>query len=151
MRGRDSDSLQVTLRREWGALSRTAETRRAAASRILHTCFPLCREGPGELTFWSRRTMGKMLDAIRTDVTLRSTRNPVHLMERALMWLHEQEVIRLNRGLTVFRPAMTIRLANDRRQFTASDFAPLNMHYDEQTRTGPYHGPLCAGRPRVDG
>ena len=49
------------------------------------------------------------------------------------MWLHEQEVIRLNRGLTVFRPAMTIRLANDRRQFTASDFAPLNMHYDEQT------------------
>ena len=77
--------------------------------------------------------MGKLLDAIRTDVTLRSTRNPVRLMERALMWLHEQEVIRLNRGLTVFRPAMTIRLANDRRQFTASDFAPLNMHYDEQT------------------
>ena len=27
VRGRDSDSLQVTLRREWGALSRTAETR----------------------------------------------------------------------------------------------------------------------------
>ena len=77
--------------------------------------------------------MGKMRDAIRTDVALRSTRNAVRLMERALLWLHEQEVIRLNRGLTVFRPAMTIRLAKERRQFTASDFAPLNMHYDEQT------------------
>ena len=133
VRGRDSDSLQVTLRREWGALSRTAETRRAAASRILQHLLSTLPRGARGVDLLAETTMGKMLDAIRTDVTLRSTRNPVRLMERALMWLHEQEVIRLNRGLTVFRPAMTIRLANDRRQFTASDFAPLNMHYDEQT------------------
>ena len=132
VRGRDSDSLQVTLRREWGALSRTAETRRAAASRILQHLLSTLPRGARGVDLLADTTMGKMLDAIRTDVTLRSTRNPVRLMERALMWLHEQEVIRLNRGLTVFRPAMTIRLANDRRQFTASDFAPLNMHYDEQ-------------------
>ena len=133
VRGRDSDSLQVTLRREWGALSRTAETRRAAASRLLQHLLSTLPRGARGVDLLADTTMGKMLDAIRTDVTLRSTRNPVRLMERALMWLHEQEVIRLNRGLTVFRPAMTIRLANDRRQFTASDFAPLNMHYDEQT------------------
>ena len=31
---------------------------------------------------------------------------------RALMWLHEQEVIRLHKGLAVFRSAMTIRLGS---------------------------------------
>ena len=53
-------------------------------------------------------------------------------MGRALLWLHEQEVMRLNRGLTVFRPAMTIRLMPHRRGFVQSDFAPLKLHYDEQ-------------------
>ena len=53
-------------------------------------------------------------------------------MDRALLWLHEQEVIRLNRGLTVFRPAMTIRLKQERRSFAQADFASLNLHYDEQ-------------------
>ncbi len=133
VRGRDSDSLHVTLRREWGALSRTAEIRRAAANRMLQHLLSTLPRGARGVDLLAETTMGKMLEAVRADVTLRSTRNPVRLMERALLWLHEQEVVRLNRGLTVFRPAMTIRLANERRQFTASDFAPLRVHYDEQT------------------
>ena len=133
VRGRDSDTLQVTLRREWGALSRTAEVRRAAACRLLEHLLSTLPQGAKGVDLLAETTMGRMLGAIRTDIALRSTRNPVRLMERALMWLHEQEVRRLNRGLNVFRPAMTIRLANDRRQFTASDFSPLDMHYDEQT------------------
>ena len=59
-------------------------------------------------------------------------RNPQRLMDRALLWLHEQEVIRLNRGLAVFRPAMTIRLRPERRGFAQADFASLQLHYDEQ-------------------
>ena len=48
------------------------------------------------------------------------------LMERALLWLHEQEVIQLNKGLTVFRPAMTIRLQFGTTWFCeGSDFQPL--------------------------
>ncbi len=133
VRGRDSDTLQVTLRREWGALSRTAQIRRAAAGKLVEHLLSALPLGTRGVDLLAETTMGRMQEAIRTDAVLRSTRNPVRLMERAHMWLHEQEVIRLNRGLTVFRPAMTIRLANDRRQFTASDFAPLNMHYDEQT------------------
>ena len=55
------------------------------------------------------------------------------LMERALLWLHEQEIIRLNKGLAVFRLAMTVRLSKENRQFTNADFTPLSIHYDEQT------------------
>ena len=50
------------------------------------------------------------------------------------MWLHEQEVVRLNKGLAVFRPAMTIRLNPDKRGFAQTDFASLKLHYDEQVR-----------------
>ena len=54
-------------------------------------------------------------------------------MERALLWLHEQEVIRLHKGLVVFRPAMKIRLEPGvRRVFTGADFEPLALHYQGQ-------------------
>ena len=78
--------------------------------------------------------MGKLLAELQSDLTLRSeVRNPDKLMDRALLWLHEQEIIRLNKGLAVFRPAMTIRLKPERRGFIEADFRPLRMHYDEQT------------------
>ena len=49
-----------------------------------------------------------------------------------LLWLHEQEVIRLDKGLAVFRPAMTMRLAGKGVVLVKDDFAPLEEHYDEQ-------------------
>ena len=78
-------------------------------------------------------TLGKLLAAVRSDVVIRSeARDPARLTDRALLWLHEQEVIRLNRGLTVFRPAMTIRLRPETRGFAQTDFASLQLHYNEQ-------------------
>ena len=41
-------------------------------------------------------------------------------------------MIRLNKGLAVFRPAMTIKLKQERRGFSEPDFRPLKLHYDEQ-------------------
>ena len=46
----------------------------------------------------------------------------------------EQEVIRLNKGLAVFRPVMTILLQPERRGFDQADFPSLQFHYDEQVR-----------------
>jgi ATP-dependent DNA helicase RecQ len=59
-------------------------------------------------------------------------RDMTKLLDRALLWLHEQEVIRLNKGLAIFRPAMTIRLVQERRGFARADFEPLKLHYAEQ-------------------
>ena len=55
------------------------------------------------------------------------------LVDRALLWMHEQEVVTLNRGLTVFRPAMTLNVVRDGRTFTLADYRPLREHYDEKT------------------
>ena len=135
LRGRDGETLQVTLQREWNALARLAELRRAAAGRLLdHLLASLPQESRGT-DLLAETTQGKLLSAVRSDMTLRSEVRDeamARLMGRALLWLHEQEVIRLNKGLTVFRPAMTIRLRPERRGFANSDFASLKLHYDEQ-------------------
>ena len=72
---------------------------------------PAYRQEAGARTCWPKTTLGKLTQAIESDLALKSkVRNPAKLLNRALLWLHEQEVIRLNKGLAVFRPAMTIRL-----------------------------------------
>jgi ATP-dependent DNA helicase RecQ len=79
-------------------------------------------------------TMGKMQSAITGDVFLKgSVRDVTKLLGRALMWLHEQGVITLGRGLTIFRPAITVYLRSGGGQFTQKDFLPLDDHYREQT------------------
>ena len=136
VRRHDRDTVQVTLRRKWSDLERTAELRRAATVRLLEHLLATLPAGIAGTDLLTETTMGKLVAALREDILIRATaRSPEKLMERALLWLHEQEVIQLNRGLTVFRPAMTIRISGDRRRsFTATDFASLQIHYDEQVR-----------------
>ena len=111
VRGRDSETLRITLQRDWSSLRKTAELRRAAADRILKHFLSKVPRGTRGADLLVETTMGDMLKVVRSDMTLAGRgRNPEKLMDRALMWLHEQEVIRLNKGLTVFRSAMTIRL-----------------------------------------
>ena len=133
VRGRDGETVHVTLQRDWQSLKKTAELRRAAAGRLLdHLLASLPPDSRGT-DLLAETTLGKLLTAITSDFILRSAvKDPSRLMDRALLWLHEQEVIRLNKGLSVFRPAMTIRLRPERRGFEQSDFASLKLHYDER-------------------
>ncbi len=134
VRKRDAETVRVTLRREWGDLEDTAELRRAAASRLLDHLLDRLPPGSRGVDLLAETTLGKLLEAIRSDLILKSrVRHPEKLLDRALLWLHEMEVIRLNKGLAVFRRAMTIRLENrQRRGFTNADFEPLALHYKGQ-------------------
>jgi ATP-dependent DNA helicase RecQ len=130
----DAESLALELQREWSAVDATARRRRAAAERLLEhllACLPPGARGVDQL---AETTLGKLLAALESDLVLKAERAITpKLLDRALLWLHEQEIIRLNKGLAVFRPAMTIRLEQDwKKQFTRPDFAPLKLHYDEQ-------------------
>ena len=134
VRKRDAETARVTLRREWGDLEETAELRRAAASRLLNHLLDRLPPGSRGVDLLAETTLGKLLEAIRSDLILKSrVRHPDKLLDRALLWLHEMGVIRLNKGLAVFRRAMTIRLENrQRRGFTNADFEPLARHYKGQ-------------------
>ena len=130
----DAETARVRLQREWPALEETAELRREAAGRLLDHLLACLPPGSRGTDLLAETTLGKLTQAIESDLVLKSkVRNPAKLLDRALLWLHEQEVVRLNKGLAVFRPAMTIRLEQrDRRGFAKTDFEPLALHYKGQ-------------------
>ena len=134
VRKQDAESVRVTLKREWPSLVSIAQRRRNGAERLLEhflSCVPRGKRGNDLLV---ETTLGKLVQAIEGDPVLQESRDPRKLVDRALMWLHEQEVIRLNKGLTVFRPAMTIHLAQERRGFAQTDYQSLQLHYDGTVR-----------------
>ena len=130
----NAETVRVTLRREWRLLEETASIRRHAAGRLLDHLLACLPPGSRGTDLLAETTLGKLTRAIESDLVLRSqVRRPDKLLDRALMWLHEQEVIQLNKGLGVFRPAMTIRLQQrERRGFAKADFEPLAFHYTGQ-------------------
>jgi ATP-dependent DNA helicase RecQ len=130
----DAESVLLELQREWSALDQTARRRRAAAGCLLEHLLGSLPSGARGLDQLAETTLGKLLAALESDLVLKAEKAITpKLLDRALLWLHEQEIIRLNKGLAVFRPAMTIRLEPDwTKQFTQPDFSPLKLHYDEQ-------------------
>ncbi|CAK0752574.1 ATP-dependent DNA helicase RecQ [Gammaproteobacteria bacterium] len=133
LRRLDPETVQVTLQREWNALQETARRRREAASRLLDHLLASLPNGQRGTDLLAETTFGKLRAVLDQDLLMRtSIKDPQKLLERALLWLHEQEVIRLNKGLAVFRSAMTIRLTPERRGFLKADFEPLAGHYQEQ-------------------
>ena len=77
--------------------------------------------------------MGQLTDSLNSRLFRDTYVNADRLLQQALLWVHDQEVIRLNKGMSVLRPAMTIRLEEGRNRLLHSDFEPLQIHYDEQT------------------
>ena len=127
----DAETVRVTLQREWSDLEELASRRREGAKRLLDHLLACLPPGSRGTDLLAETTLGKLLEAITSDLFIES-RNPEKLLHHALLWLHDQEVIRLNKGLAVFRPAMTIRLEEERRGFATADFAPLDFHYKGQ-------------------
>ena len=137
VRKHDAETVRVILQREWRALEETASRRREGSRHLLEHLLAVLPPGSRGTDLLAETTLGKLLEAITADLELRSRiKDPEKLLDRALLWLHEQEVIRLHKGLAVFRPAMTIRLNDDkpRRGFAATDFKPLKLHYEGQVR-----------------
>ena len=135
VRKRDVETVWVTLRREWSVLEETVCRRHRGAKCLLAHLLGRLPRGIQGVDLLAETTMGKLLAAVRSDPALNSrVQHPQKLLDRALMWLHELDIIRLNKGLTVFRPAMTVRLnqGERRRGFTTVDFELLALHYGEQ-------------------
>ena len=127
-------SLLVRLQRSWSVVDKTAELRRQASGCLLSHFIEKVPKGVRGKDIPVKTTLGGLLAAINGDAVLRgSVSDPNKLMDRALLWLHEQEVVTLGKGLSVFRPAITLHLNPKGGNFTVQNFAPLEEHYTEQT------------------
>ena len=133
VRTRRNEVVQVTLLRDWRTIENSGNDRRQAAEAVLRHLLSRLPVGERGADLLVETTMGQLTDALNANQFLAKSVNTDRLLQQALLWLHDQEVIRLNRGLSVFRPAMTIRLDGSRNRFLNSDFEPLQIYYDEQT------------------
>lgn len=130
-----SNTLAVILQRQWQVLDDMAGRRRIAAELLLTHLLGKVTKGARGKDIQVETTIGDLLGVLSGDALIRSSgvRDMSKLMERALLWLHEQEVASLGKGLTIFRQAMTVHLNPAGGKFTQKDFAPLDEHYGEQT------------------
>ncbi|MGO8654734.1 RecQ family ATP-dependent DNA helicase, partial [Rhizobium ruizarguesonis] len=135
LRKASRNTLMVTLQRSWQALEQTANLRRQGGELLLGHFLARLPKGSRGKDIQVETTMGDLLSALTGDALLRGSgiQDMTKLMERALLWLHEQEVVTLGKGLTIFRQAMTVHLNPSGGQFNVKDFTPLEEHYSEQT------------------
>jgi ATP-dependent DNA helicase RecQ len=135
-RAHDPETVHLTLNRQWSVLENIAERRRSAAGRLLEHWLSCLPNGARGVDLLAETTLGKLTASVAGDALIAAeTPDLRKLVERALLWLHEQEVLRLNKGLAIFRSAMTLHLeSNWKLQFEKGHFQPLEVHYSELTR-----------------
>jgi len=127
-------TIFVRVGRSWPVVARTADLRRQGAQVLLAHLTGKVAKGKHGKDIQVETTLGAMLDALNGDALLRAeVKDMTRLMDRALLWLHEQQVVTLGRGLSVFRPAITLHLNPKGGRFTEQHFAPLEEHYGETT------------------
>ncbi|GAA4230183.1 RecQ family ATP-dependent DNA helicase [Sagittula marina] len=135
LRKASRNTLMVTLVRPWKTVEETARLRRLAAELLLNYLIGRLAKGVRGKDLQVETTIGDLLAQLTQDAFLNSSgvRDMTKLMERALLWLHEQGVLTLGKGLTVFRSAITVYIDPAGGQFTQTHFTPLEDHYGEQT------------------
>ncbi len=135
LRKLSSKAVEVALERPWRVVEQTAELRWMAAEKLLDFLIFKMPAGTRGKDIQVEATIGDLLSALTGDALIKASgvKDMTKLMERALLWLHEQQVLTLGKGLTVFRSAMTVYLKPSRAGFTRKDFLPLEEHYREQT------------------
>jgi ATP-dependent DNA helicase RecQ len=130
------DSYRVRVRRSWGAIQELAEKRRRVAAVVLDTLLAkIPASTPANSKYLVDFAFEELQEAVNRDLVLRSDlKDPDAAIERALMYLHEQQVIILQQGLAVFRSAMRIRLAAEAKgeRYTNAHYQPLAHHYRER-------------------
>ena len=106
--------MRLTLHRNWEVLADTADRRHIAGLRLLQHLLSSVPEGNRGTDLLAETTVRQAArhDPLGPDAEKREPGNPEKLLDRALLWLHEQQVIRLNKDLSVFTPALSIQLAS---------------------------------------
>ena len=128
------DTMQLRLQRSWSLLEQTASLRRQGGELLLRHLLDRLPKGVRGKDIAIETTLGEMQAVLNGDAFLRAAVQDIaKLMDRALLWMHEQQVVTLGKGLTVFRPAMTVHLNPKGGNFTVQNFQPLEEHYGEQT------------------
>lgn len=133
------DYLKLRIRGEfsWDQVQQLGQKRRSIAAVILPF---LCSRIPDSVRgkdIMVGTTFGELKQLIADDMELNATIKVSYrqkAIEHVLLYLHMQEVLTLNHGMTVMRRAMKLEVneSNAGKRFTREDFQKLDEHYRER-------------------
>jgi ATP-dependent DNA helicase RecQ len=127
--------LRVRLLRSWSSIQEIAQRRSAVASVLLEALLGKLSPDARGVDLRVECKLGELTGALHADMVIGPTvRDDLAAIHSGLLYLHDNEVLLLDRGKTVFRAAMTIQVYPEERarRFTVADFAPLSEHYTEK-------------------
>jgi len=134
---RDHLKLRIRGGYSWSQVEGLGDKRRRIAAAVLPFLFgklPPRQRGKDLLV---QTTFGELQHLLAADLELSTTIKPeqrLKALEHVLLYLHHQEVLTLNHGMTVMRRAMTIDINPDKQgqRYVKDDFQRLDEHYRER-------------------
>ena len=132
LRRLDRQMYRVVVQREWVELEALSRLRRACAQRVLTVFLERLPQGARGKDLEADLTLGQIGRALKDDLAIAAElRDVPAAVQTALLYLHEQGVMTLAHGLSIFRAAMTLRLYPEekKRGFAGHDYQPLADHY----------------------
>ena len=135
-RARGREAISLLLHRTWRNIREICDRRRAVAQVVLRRLLAAVAPDARGASLIVECKARELIDAITSDIELKhEVTDPAAALEHALLYLHDNRVLELDRGRAVFHSAMTIEVnaAAARRRFNKDDFAPLDEFYRERT------------------
>jgi len=131
----DRENYRVAVQRDWGEINALSRLRRDCGHVVLRAFVATLAPASRGKDLLASLTLGQINQALRSDLLLAGElRDVTAAAQAALMYLHDQKVLTLSQGLSVFRNAMTLHLNPDERarRFETSDYQPLADHYEQR-------------------
>ena len=135
-RARGREAISLLLHRTWRRIREICDLRRAVAQVVLRRLLAAVAPDARGASLIVECKARELIEAITSDIELKhAIEDPAAALEHALLYLHDNRVLELDRGRAVFHSAMTIEVnaAAARRRFNKDDFAPLEEFYRERT------------------
>ncbi|MFO6406418.1 UvrD-helicase domain-containing protein, partial [Pseudomonas aeruginosa] len=132
----DYIKLKVQGKYSWSQIERFGEKRRTIASKLLQFLIGKLAPASKGKDLMVQSTFGELVGVIESDLELSQVIPPnqrQRAIEHVLLYLHKQEVLTLNHGMTVMRRAMTIEVNADKKgSYLKDDYLRLDEHYSEK-------------------
>lgn len=134
---RDYIKLRIKGGHSWAKIVGFGDVRRALASKFLELLVGKLPPGLRGADLLVETSFGELLQVIGGDLELPHLIPPNRrrkVIEHVLLYLHRQDILTLNHGMTVMRRAMTIEVKKDdkRKTFLKEDYLRLDEHYREK-------------------
>ncbi|MDR1063959.1 MAG: RecQ family ATP-dependent DNA helicase [Azoarcus sp.] len=134
--GFDYLELRIQGGYSWRQIAAQGDKRRRLAARLVEFLIAKLPPKSQSKDLLVETSFGELAKMLESDLDLASVFKPSQrraAIEHVLLYLHNQEILTLNHGMTVMRRAMTIIVNGDKSgRYTKTDYERLDEHYRER-------------------